>query len=150
VGEAVAQTAAASGDAADAIVAIDLPVSGDAAVGPAPPQPAVRGKSVPFRPPGAVASRTKWTAQEMVLFEAALERHGDRHPKEIAQAMGTRDSEQVREKIRSLKHKARKLAAPAQPDSKEASMGGQKDDARMDAGGNVGVGNTLALHATES
>ena len=50
-------------------------------------------------------ARTKWSEDELQRFAEGLEIHGERKPKLIAKYMGTRNAEQVREHIKTLKRR---------------------------------------------
>jgi len=55
--------------------------------------------------PRIAESRSKWTVQEIAKFEEGIVLYGESHPLSIANHMGTRTSEQVRERIKTIKRK---------------------------------------------
>lgn len=50
-------------------------------------------------------SRTRWSVEEVAMFEAAVKQYGLNKPSQIAAFMGTRSAEQVRERIKWWKRK---------------------------------------------
>lgn len=57
-------------------------------------------------PEGAVKkARTKWSIDELDKFEEGVGLYGEHKPKLISQHMGTRNPEQVREHIKTLKRR---------------------------------------------
>lgn len=69
------------------------------------------GASSSGAPPTLAATGSRWTTEELVLFEAALVLYGEKHPAQIAAHMGTRTSDAVRERIKAAKRKKAKNAA---------------------------------------
>ena len=75
----------------------------------APPPPPPQGAGAPT----LAASRSKWSVDEIALFEQGLERYGEHAPTMIARLVGTRTGEQVRERIRTARKRAAKNMANA-------------------------------------
>lgn len=70
-------------------------------------------------------ARSKWSLQEISKFEEGIVLYGENRPLNIANHMGTRTSEQVRERIKTIK---RKLGlAKGGPKRKNKSTGGAPD-----------------------
>jgi hypothetical protein len=73
-------------------------------------------------PSSVKKARSKWTVDELRMFDEGLIIHGDKKPKLVAAYMGTRNAEQVREHIKTRKRKQlSKEATSYDPDSATAA-----------------------------
>ena len=104
--------AASSNSSAAAAMGVDAAADGSADADAATSEPHASSSfaappptsSAPTNPLFADA-RTKWSAEEIVLFEQGLAQFGAHAPAKIAAHMGTRHREQVRERIKWAKKK---------------------------------------------
>lgn len=130
---AAAVPAVQAPSAATGTVALPLqPSEVAAALGPVAAAPVAAAASAAARLPvedtALNRSRTRWSVEEVAMFEAAVKQYGLNKPSQIAAFMGTRSAEQVRERIKWWKRKVgihKKWQGPAgTPSAGEAGSSG--------------------------